>query len=89
MTTRNIADMFMQLYGAEVSDSLISKVTEAVLDEVNIWRNHLLDAVYPIVYLDCIHAKVSARQMRCQQSRLRRSWGQHGWQERTSWSLDV
>ena len=58
MTTRDIADMFMQLYGAEVSHSLISKVTEAVLDEVNIWRNRPLDAVYPIVYLDCIVVKV-------------------------------
>jgi len=58
MTTRDIADMFMQLYGAEVSHSLISKVTEAVLDEVNIWRNRPLDGVYPIVYLDCIHVKV-------------------------------
>jgi transposase-like protein len=50
--------MFMQLYGAEVSHSLISKVTEAVLDEVNLWRNRPLDAVYPIVYLDCIVVKV-------------------------------
>jgi putative transposase len=58
MTTRDIADMFRQLYGAEVSHSLISKVTEAVLDEVNIWRNRALDAVYPIVYLDCIVVKV-------------------------------
>lgn len=58
MSTRDIADMFMQLYGAEVSHSLISKVTEAVLDEVNIWRNRPLDEVYPIVYLDCIHIKV-------------------------------
>jgi putative transposase len=58
MTTRDIADMFLQLYGAEVSHSLISKVTEAVLDEVNIWRNRPLDAAYPIVYLDCIVVKV-------------------------------
>ena len=58
MTTRDIADMFAQLYGAEVSHSLISKVTDAVIDEVRAWQNRPLDAVYPIVYLDCIVVKV-------------------------------
>jgi transposase-like protein len=46
------------MYGAEVSPSLISSVTDAVVDEVKIWQGRPLDAVYPIVYLDCIHVKV-------------------------------
>ena len=42
----------------EVSPTLISSVTDAVMDEVKTWRAHLLDALYPNVYLDRIHAKV-------------------------------
>lgn len=59
MSTRDIADMFGQMYGADISHSLISQVTEAVLDEVHIWQSRPLDAVYPIVYLDCLMAKVN------------------------------
>lgn len=57
MTTRDIADMFQQMYGADISHSLIAKVTDAVLDEVVAWQNRPLEAVYPIVYLDCLVVK--------------------------------
>lgn len=57
MTTRDIADTFKEMYGAEVSHSLISKVTEAVIDEINAWQNRSLENVYPILYLDCIVIK--------------------------------
>lgn len=58
MTVREIQAHLHEMYGAEVSPSLISSVTEAVADEVKAWQARPLDAVYPIVYLDCIHAKV-------------------------------
>ena len=58
MTTRDIAATFKEMYDAEVSHSLISRVTEAVIDEVITWQNRPLDPVYPIVYLDCITVKV-------------------------------
>ncbi|MFN7098311.1 MAG: IS256 family transposase [Gammaproteobacteria bacterium] len=57
MTTRDIADTFKEMYGAEVSHSLISKVTESVIDEINAWQTRPLDNVYPILYLDCIVIK--------------------------------
>jgi len=57
MTTRDIADTFKEMYGADVSHSLISKVTEAVIDEVISWQSRPLDEIYPIVYLDCIVIK--------------------------------
>jgi transposase-like protein len=57
MTTRDIADAFKEMYGAEVSHSLIAKVTDAVIDEVNAWQTRPLDDVYPILYLDCIVIK--------------------------------
>jgi len=58
MTTREIVDAFKEMYDADVSPSLISKVTDAVIEEVVQWQNRPLDPVYPIVYLDCIVVKV-------------------------------
>jgi putative transposase len=57
MTTRDIAETFKEMYGAEVSHTLISKVTEAVIDEVIAWQARPLDEIYPILYLDCIVIK--------------------------------
>jgi putative transposase len=58
MSTRDIVASFKEMYGANVSATLISKVTESVIDRVTEWQNRPLDAVYPIVYLDCIVVKV-------------------------------
>ena len=58
MTTREIQGHLEDMYGTEVSPTLISTVTDGVLDEVKAWQSRALDALYPIVYLDCIHVKV-------------------------------
>lgn len=58
MTTREIAAAFKEMYDADVSPALVSKVTDAVIEQVVEWQNRPLDAVYPIVYLDCIVLKV-------------------------------
>lgn len=58
LSTRDIVDAFKEMYDAEVSATLISKVTERVLDEVIEWQSRPLDTVYPIVYLDCIVLKI-------------------------------
>jgi putative transposase len=58
MTTREIVGALKELYDAEVSPSLISKVTDAVLEEVTAWQARPLDTVYPIVYLDGLVVKV-------------------------------
>ncbi len=58
MTTREIAAAFKELYDADVSPALVSKVTDAVMEQVTEWQNRPLEAVYPIVYLDCIVLKV-------------------------------
>jgi putative transposase len=57
MTTRDIADTFQEMYGAQVSHTLISKVTDAVIEEVIAWQARPLDEIYPILYLDCIVIK--------------------------------
>jgi len=58
MTTREIVSTFKEMYDADVSASLISKVTDAVIEQVVEWQSRPLDAVYPIVYLDCIVIKI-------------------------------
>lgn len=58
MTTREIVATFKDLYGADVSAGLISKVTDAVIEQVIEWQSRPLDAVYPIVYLDCLVVKI-------------------------------
>ena len=58
MTTRDISDAFKEMYDVDISSSLISKVTDAVKEEVITWQNRPLDTVYPIVYLDCIVVKI-------------------------------
>jgi len=58
MTVREIQGHLEEMYGTEVSPTLISSVTDAVIEEVKAWQVRPLDALYPIVYLDCIHVKV-------------------------------
>ncbi len=58
MTTREIVTTFKEMYDADVSAALISKVTDAVIEQVVQWQSRPLDAVYPIVYLDCIVVKI-------------------------------
>lgn len=58
MSTRDIVATFKDLYDADVSPSLISRVTDSVLEQVEQWQNRELDSLYPIVYLDCIVLKI-------------------------------
>ena len=58
MSTREIVSTFQEMYGADVSAQLISRVTDAVIEQVIEWQSRALDTVYPIVYLDCIVVKI-------------------------------
>jgi len=58
MTVREIQGHLRELYGVEVSPDLISRVTDAVLDEVREWQNRPLDAVYPVVFFDALRVKI-------------------------------
>jgi putative transposase len=58
MTTREIQGHLQDLYGVDVSPTLISAVTDAVMEDVQAWQGRPLEAVYPIVYLDAIHLKL-------------------------------
>lgn len=58
MSVREIQGHLKELYHTDVSLSLISAVTDAVAEDVRQWQGRPLDAVYPILYLDCLHVKV-------------------------------
>jgi transposase-like protein len=58
MTTRDIQATVKELYGVDVSHSLVSEVTQAVMEEVSEWQDRPLDSIYPIVWLDAIAVKV-------------------------------
>jgi putative transposase len=62
MTVRDIQSQLAEIYGTEVSPTLISSVTEGVMDEVKTWQNRPLDAVYPIVWFDALMVKVRDNQ---------------------------
>jgi len=54
MTVREIQRHLTEMSGAEVSPTLISSVTDAVVDDVKQWQSRPLDAIYPVVYALCI-----------------------------------
>ncbi len=58
MTTRDIQSAIKDMYNADVSHTVISNVTESIIEEVKAWQNRPLESIYPIVYLDCIVVKV-------------------------------
>ena len=58
MTVREIQGHLAELYGTEVSPDLISRVTDAVLDEVREWQNRPLEVVYPVVFFDALRVKI-------------------------------
>jgi len=67
MTTRDIQEIVQQLYGVEVSPTLVSAITEDLDTEVTAWRTRSLEAVWPIVYFDGIVVHVRGANRRVSQ----------------------
>lgn len=58
MSTREIQGHLQEIYGAEISPTLISEVTDAVIDEVQQWQSRPLEPIYAIIYLDALYVKM-------------------------------
>ena len=58
MTTRQISDIIEDIYGFEVSESMVTAVTNKILPKIEEWQQRPLSAVYPIVFIDAIHFSV-------------------------------
>lgn len=58
MTTRQISETIEDIYGFEVSDGMVSDITDRLLPQIEEWQNRPLDKVYPIVFIDAVHFSV-------------------------------
>ena len=58
MTTRDISTHIKEIYGFEISESMVSKITNKILPTIEEWQNRPLEKVYPFVFLDAIHYHV-------------------------------
>lgn len=58
-STREISDWIEENLGNRVSAETISSITDRILPEIKAWRSRILDDVYPIVWMDSIHYKVT------------------------------
>lgn len=58
MTTRDIEEHFLEVYGTRVSREVISNITDVVVDEIKAWQSRPLDEVYPILYIDGLRLRI-------------------------------
>ena len=58
MTTRQISETIEDIYGFEVSESMVSNITDKLLPQIEEWQNRPLASVYPIVFIDAVHFSV-------------------------------
>ena len=58
MSQRDISEQIKSLYDVDISDGLVSKITEKIMPEVSAWQSRPLESVYPFVFMDAIHYKV-------------------------------
>ena len=62
MTTRQISDTLMDIYGFEASEGFISDVTDKLLPQIEEWQKRPLSEVYPVIFIDAIHLFGSGQQ---------------------------
>ena len=58
MSTRDIQELLSDMYGMDISPSLISKITDRLLPRIDEWQNRPLDRIYPVIYIDSIFYKI-------------------------------
>lgn len=58
MSLRDIEKQIKEMYDVDMSDSLISRITDKILPEIKQWQNRTLEAIYPIVYMDAMVFKI-------------------------------
>ena len=58
LTTREINEQIQDLYGIEVSATMVSNITDKIIPEIKEWQDRPLDSIYPIVFIDAVHFSV-------------------------------
>ena len=63
MSTRDISESIKDIYGVDVSATMISKITDKIIPKALEWQNRPLNTIYPIVFIDCVHFNVKTEHM--------------------------
>ena len=63
MSTRDISESIKDIYGVDVSASMISKITDKIIPKALEWQNRPLHTIYPLVFIDCVHFHVKSENM--------------------------
>lgn len=79
MTTADIETHIHDIYGLEVSDTTISRITDKILPIVREWQQRPLESVYAIVFMDAIHYHVRSEGQIVKKGGLHRDWYRFGW----------
>ena len=58
MTTRDIVQEIKELYGCEISEELVSDITDKIIQKIEEWKTRTLDEVYAVIYIDAVHFSV-------------------------------
>jgi transposase-like protein len=58
LTTRQISEQIEDIYGFEVSEGMVSDITNKLLPEIEEWQQRALSSVYPIIFIDAVHFSV-------------------------------
>ena len=58
LTNRTIVEEIEDIYGFEISESMISDITDKIIPRIEDWKNRPLDSIYPVVYIDAVHFSV-------------------------------
>jgi len=58
MSQRDIEKQVLEMYGVEMSDSLIGRIIDKIIPQITAWQNRTLEAIYPIVYMDAMVFKI-------------------------------
>lgn len=58
LSTRQISDQIEDIYGFDVSEGFVSKVTDKIMQDIDDWQKRPLDSIYPIIFIDAVHFSV-------------------------------
>lgn len=58
MTNKTLVEEIGDIYGFEVSESMISDITDKIIPRIEDWKNRPLDSIYPVIYIDAVHFSV-------------------------------
>lgn len=58
LTTRQISEQIVEIYGIECSESFISDVTDKILKDIEEWQHRPLESIYPVVFIDACHFSI-------------------------------